>query len=237
MLNHLSFLCVGISDRARGPMKLLGDVALDEQALRHRADFFVTQGIDPATVVTAGLVHGTRIVSVDLEDQGEFIPATDGLITNTPGVVLSVTVADCAPLFVVDPVHRAIGLAHAGWRGTADKIFTALLNTMMTEFATDLSEVFVEIGPFLQGHHFEIQEDVAAQFKDIPGAVRVERGIRRLDLGAAFRFEAERLRVPVSQFVASDECTFCHPERYFSYRRDRPVQIEAMVAYLGIREE
>lgn len=237
MFAHLPFVRAGISNRADGPMKLLGEAALDESALRHRADFFATQDIDPRTIITAGLVHGTKIVTVNLEEAGEFISATDGLITNAPGVVLSVTVADCAPIFVIDPVHRAIGLAHAGWRGTADGIITALIRTMMAEFSTNPMEVLVEIGPHLQLHHFEIQADVAARFREIPGAIRAEGEKLLLDLSAAYRFELEGLRIPASQTVISEECTYCHSGRYFSYRRDRPTQVEAMIAYLEIRKE
>lgn len=237
MFSHLPFLRAGISHRKDGSMKLLGEQVLDAEPLRRRKDFFVAQEVNPDVVITAGLVHGTRIVSVDLEDRGRFIPHTDGLITNIPGLVLSITIADCAPVFVIDPAHRAIGLVHAGWRGTVDGIIVSLFESMVSEFSTNPAEVFVEIGPHLQCHHFDVQEDVAGRFKDVPGVIQREEGRMRLDLNEAFRTQLERLQIPQSRIHFSEECTFCDSERYFSYRRDRPSQVEAMVAYLEIHKE
>ena len=100
------------------------------------------------------------------EDRGNGItkprPYTDvdGMITNVPGLVLATFYADCVPLFFIDPVHRAVGLSHSGWRGTVGKIGKVTVEKMTEEFQTDPSELYAAIGPSICQDCYEVSEDV-----------------------------------------------------------------------------
>ncbi len=103
-------------------MKLTFDGVLDSEAVQNRKTFFQNLGMSIEHMVSAVLTHGTQIVTVTEEDRGRIILATDGLTTNQADVILTVTVADCVPIYFFDPKNKAIGLAHAGWRGTLQNI-------------------------------------------------------------------------------------------------------------------
>ena len=88
----------------------------------------------------------------------------DALVTDVPGLVLSVFVADCVPVAVVDPVRRAIGLAHSGWRGTAAGITEKMIRCMTAQYGSDPKDLVCAIGPSICRDCYEISEDVAEQF-------------------------------------------------------------------------
>ena len=90
----------------------------------------------------------------------------DGLITNEPNVVLATFYADCVPLYFVDPVHRAIGLSHSGWRGTVNRMGKETLIAMNREFGTEAHDVIAAIGPSICQDCYEISQDVAEHFVD-----------------------------------------------------------------------
>ena len=92
----------------------------------------------------------------------------DGLCTDDPRVTLVIYCADCVPLYFVDPVHRAVGLAHAGWRGTAAGMAKAMVERMALEFSTQPQELLVAIGPSIGKDCFEVDEPVAAEFSRLP---------------------------------------------------------------------
>ena len=88
------------------------------------------------------------------------------MITNVPGLVLATFYADCVPLFFIDPVHRAVGLSHSGWRGTVGKIGKVTVEKMTEEFQTDPSELYAAIGPSICQDCYEVSEDVIDQFRE-----------------------------------------------------------------------
>ena len=88
------------------------------------------------------------------------------MITNVPGLVLATFYADCVPLFFVDPVHKAIGLSHSGWRGTVGKIGKVTVEKMAEEFQTDPSELYAAIGPSICQDCYEVSEDVIKKFRE-----------------------------------------------------------------------
>ena len=110
-------------------------------------------GFDMNDIVTSDQTHTANVRLVTEEDRGNGItkprPYTDvdGMITNVPGLVLATFYADCVPLYFIDPVHRAIGLSHSGWRGTVAKIGAVTVRRMQEEFGSRPSEIYAAVGP------------------------------------------------------------------------------------------
>ncbi|MDP3947760.1 MAG: laccase domain-containing protein, partial [bacterium] len=117
-----SWMRYGLSEKNDGFMnvKTVNDPARDAVALENRRRFFEREGA-AGNIFIPYLVHGNEVRLVSDENWQE-MPRADGFVTKTPGVVLTITVADCFPLYFCDPVQKAIGLAHSGWRGTVRNI-------------------------------------------------------------------------------------------------------------------
>lgn len=121
-------------------------------------------------VVFTEQTHTTNVRVVTAEDGGKGLTRDrdytdiDGLVTNVKGVVLTTFFADCVPLFFVDPVHKAIGLSHSGWRGTVGKIGRHTLEVMGEQYGTKPEDVFVAIGPSICQSCYEVSENVAQRF-------------------------------------------------------------------------
>ena len=128
-------------------------------------------GTDPEHMVASRQTHTTNIHAVTEKDCGNGIGRAssyediDGLVTDVPGIALVTYYADCVPLYFVDPVHRAIGLAHSGWRGTVAKIGEVTVRRMQEEFGSDPSEIYGAVGPSICQDCYEVSEDVIEQFR------------------------------------------------------------------------
>jgi len=136
----------------------------------------------------------------------------DALITNTPGLAVSVRTADCYPIFLADPVTRAVAAVHAGWRGTASSVVGRALERMATEFGTRPSDVWAAIGPGIGECCYEVGDEVARKFG------RASAG--RIDLAAENRRQLIAAGVASYRIDSIEACTFCHADRFHSYRRD-----------------
>jgi polyphenol oxidase len=137
--------------------------ALDPAAVQASRRHFATElGLDPDTLTTIGAVHGNHVARVD--EPQDVVEDVDGLITNTPGIALFATYADCYPIVLWDPDHRAAGLAHAGWRGTEADIAAETVRAMAREFGSEPARMKAAVGPGICGRCYEVGEDVAARF-------------------------------------------------------------------------
>lgn len=221
----------GISCRADGEMNLRPPFG-DEQCLRNRKDFFIKQGISFENAVSAGLAHGSSIVTVDVKDRGKIISETDGLVTDNKDVFLTVTVGDCLPIYFFDESRAVIGLAHAGWRGVVKNIAGTMIEKMIAEFDSKPEAISVYIGPHLRKCHFEIKEDIISQFDDV--FVIREGGIIRVDLLSMAVEQLVSAGVKRDNVTFSDKCTYCDGQEYFSYRRDKPEKVQSMIAFIGL---
>jgi hypothetical protein len=143
------------------------------------------------------------------------------MVTDTTNVPISILVADCIPIFLVDPHNRAIGLAHAGWRGTVGGIVAETIRRMHECFNTDPGDILVWMGPGIDRCCFEVGPEVMAQFQesfpgwelywlDRSGNINLKEINRRIALVEGVRPE---------NIEISGDCTCCG-EGYFSYRRD-----------------
>ena len=127
-------------------------------------------GFDMDKIVMSNQTHTTNVKRVYMDDAGrgmhgkERFEDIDGLVTNEKGLVLATFYADCVPLYFVDPVNKAIGLSHSGWRGTVNRMGKVTLEKMAEEFGTNPSDVICAIGPSICMECYEVSKDVADEF-------------------------------------------------------------------------
>lgn len=226
-------LVFGFSDRTDGNMRLAS--VDDMRTKENREQYFHAEGIESTRVVAPVLVHGTHVRKVRSEDAGSIFGATDALITNEPNVYLTLTAADCLPVYMYDPVRRVIALVHAGWRGLAVGILTNVASIFTASYGSSADDLRVFIGAGICGKCYQVGPEVVEKFAEHPQALaKNEKGIL-LDLKRVARDELLSLGVLETNIETSADCTFENPERYYSFRRDRPAEPEAMVAVLGMR--
>lgn len=174
-------------------------------------------GIDDMTA--SHQTHTTNIRRMTEADRGKGIlrerdyQDVDGMVTDVPGLVLVTFYADCVPLYFVDPVHRAIGLAHSGWRGTAGRMGERMVEAMGRQFGSRPEDIRAAIGPSICRDCYEVSEDVAAQFTEMLGgdvAVPGEKaGKYQLDLWLANELILRQAGILPEHLEVTDICT-CH---------------------------
>ena len=178
-------------------------------------------GYAPEQLAVTRHVHGTDVwkVGEPLADGDEF----DGLVCDRAGPVLGAFAADCIPLLFVDPEARAIGAAHAGWRGTVNGI-AANVVARLVELGARADRLRVALGPSIGPCCFEVGPEVVAEFRaafgEVPGMVVAGPHKDHLDLRIATRTVLERAGVAPASIDDRPPCTRCESDRFFSYRRD-----------------
>ena len=172
-------------------------------------------------------------------DRGTRFMETDGLITNVPGLCLVTFYADCVPLYFVDPVHKAIGLSHSGWRGTVGKMGKVTAEKMKKTFGTDPKDLVAAIGPSICQDCYEVSGDVIEEFKKaFPEGLwdqlfyEKDSGKYQLDLWAANKAVLLEAGIPEEQIAVTNLCTHCNPDILFSHRAqgDRRGNLSALLA-------
>jgi len=174
--------------------------------------------------------HTTTVLRVGKKEAGIGVtkekPYTDvdGLITNESGVILSTFYADCVPLYFVDPVHKAIGLSHSGWRGTVGRMGQKTLNAMKENFGTNPADVYAAVGPSICQDCYEISEDVAEYFyQEFQGheeeiLINKGSGKYQLDLWKANEIVMLDAGILPEHMAVTNICTCCNAELLFSHR-------------------
>ncbi len=181
-------------------------------------------GISRRDVATAHQVHGNRVALVGPEDRGRVIPATDALITDTPGVALMLRFADCLPVLLYDPIRRAIGLAHAGWKGAIGGIAAKTASAMVEAYGSRPADIVAGLGPCIGPCCYqvgtEVIELVKASFGHWQELLRPQGdGSVHFDLrGASDRQLAE---LSVREVEVSQLCTACRTDEFFSHRAEK----------------
>lgn len=206
--------------------------------------FAKAAGIPFESMVMDAYEHGTTVLRVDRADCGrgylrEPLPACDGLVTNDPAVTLITGHADCMAFFFYDPVKRALGLCHAGWRGAKARIGHEVVRKMTESFGCDPADIRAGVGPSICPRCFEVGDDVAESFEaDFPACPL--RG-----KNAQGKATVDLWQVAVCQFLESGitpehielmgVCTF-EDERLFSHRRQKG-RTGGMAAYMRLLPE
>ena len=182
--------------------------------------------------------HTTNIRHVTGADRGKGIlrprdyADVDGMITDEPGIVLSTFYADCVPLLFVDPVKKAVGLSHSGWKGTAGCMGRKTVEAMQEAFGSRPEDILAGIGPSICRDCYEVSKDVAEVFQalfaeDIMRKTGVgireileEKGNKKYQLDLWKANEAICLSAGISpeHISVTDVCTCCNPTYLFSHR-------------------
>jgi len=215
-----------------------------DRVLANRARFSQVLGMDLSHWITAEQVHGCHVAVVGREQRGlgafsqdTAISRTDGLVTRDEGVWLVCHYADCVPLVFWDMRGRAVGVAHAGWRGTLASIGLATVEVMARHLGSEPKDLYVLIGPAIGVCCYSVGEDVAAVFRErFDGEFLCQYGDRvHLDLRAVNRELLIKGGIPPDQILVSRLCTACQPDLCFSHRRDKS-PTGRMVGIVGLRE-
>ncbi|CAN0171139.1 unnamed protein product [Lampetra planeri] len=191
---------------------------------------------------TPKVCHSTAVWVLGTEEPAEY----DGLLTARPGVTLGAPGADCIPLLLADPVRGACGAVHSGWRGTVGGIGGVAVRAMVTELGCSPRDLRVVLGPSIGPCCFQVGPEVAAQFSAIDATClhHLADGTTNADLRKATRILLERSGVlpehiddgtlPGQRDVIVTLCTSCHPELFFSYRRDGS-EFGTMLGFIALR--
>lgn len=145
----------------------------------------------------------------------------DAVITKEKGILIGVQVADCVPVILCDKRKYIIGTVHAGWRGTADGILKKTINAMTERFQSMPEDIVVAIGPSIRWCCYHVGYDVLESvFRTTGiGEYHMQKGETYcLDLATANKYQAISMGISQKNIWMSDECTFCYPERFYSYR-------------------
>lgn len=187
--------------------------------------------------------HTTNVAVVREEDRGKRFMETDGMVTNVPGICLVTFYADCVPLYFVDPVHRAIGLSHSGWRGTVGRMGQVTLEKMKEVYGTRPEDVYAAIGPSICQDCYEVSGDVIEEFqKSFSKSVwpqlfyKKENGKYQLNLWKANQLVLTEAGVAEQKIAVTNLCTHCNPEILFSHR-STGVKRGNLSALLAIKRE
>lgn len=203
-------------------------------------------GIEPDNLVIVNGNHGVAVQHVGQHHRGDGLAraytdqdaAFDGMITDAKQTALVTIHADCTPVFAYDPAHEAIGLCHAGWRGTVNGMIDTLIVQMQQAFHTDPSALLMAIGPNIGACCFEVDVDVAQAFErafDQAGCVRAARkpGKYHVHLAHAAAYQMFSRGVAPDHVTMAHLCTCCNETLFHSYRRDGK-QGGAMASFLQL---
>jgi polyphenol oxidase len=162
--------------------------------------------------------HTDRVLILKSGQEPE---VADAVVTNREDVLLGVQVADCVPIVLFDEKKRVISAVHAGWRGTATQILKKTIHTMVEHFRSSPDNIILAVGPSIKGCCYEVDSDVNDAVCTSTGAG--EYSSRKnskffIDLASANILQALSLGVKEDNIWVSEECTFCNPDKFHSYR-------------------
>lgn len=217
-----------MSERGDGSMKLFADANLN---LENRKRFFEKIGISKSRIISAEIIHGTKVEIVS-NTSPELVLGADGLITKDRNVFLSATVADCIPVYFHEPQEKIVAVIHCGWRGIVGGIIENVIEKIL-EIQGKAENLRVALGPGIDRCHFEIKKDVLDDF-----ASHLEFIIRKddkifVDLKGIIKKQLLAKGVDLKNLENNNDCTV-EKNTYFSFRRDKPKLTEAMIAVIGL---
>ena len=238
----------GVSEGIYSSMNLSFTRGDKEEAVRENYNrISAALGFSPEDIVPSDQTHTANVRVITAEDRGNGItkprPYTDvdGMITNVPGLVLATFYADCVPLYFADPVHKAVGLSHSGWRGTAAGIGAVTVKELQKHYGTRPEDIYAAIGPSICQDCYEVSEDVILEFqktfsrelwKDI--FYRKENGKYQLNLWEANRQILLGAGILPEHISMPNLCTCCNPEFLYSHRASQGKRGN-LGAFLGIK--
>jgi len=201
-------------------------------------------GCELKDMVVSHQTHTTNIRRVTAEDKGKGVVLPrdyddiDGLITNEKNIALVTYFADCVPIYLVDPVQGAIGLAHSGWRGTVGQMGACMVKAMQEAFGSSPQDLVAAIGPSICQECYEVSTEVALKFEKLLQDINADlylseiidfsnasvikpgrqEGKYQLDLWLANVLILRNAGIPAQQIEVTDICTCHNPDYLFSHR-------------------
>lgn len=206
---------------------------------RNRARAASIVGAAPAWLTFGRQVHDARVVVVGNAQRGDVFDGTDALVTNAALVPLVILTADCAAIFFFDPVHRAVGIAHAGWRGTVAGIAARTVEAMQSAFGSNPGDLIAGIGPSIGPCCYEVGSElidaVAAAFPDHAEELLIEPDMasagsfrasvnedkKHFDLWRANEIVLRDAGVAEARIDTSRLCTACRTDLFYSHRAEK----------------
>ena len=205
-------MAAGLTGRSGGSSALLDAVRISE-------------------AVSAEQVHGGSVALVGSRRLQGPVAGADALLTDLPGMALLIRTADCLPVFFADPARRAVGLAHAGWRGLAAGLLSRVVAGLRRGCGVRPGALTAALGPGIRACCYEVGQEFEARFGPY---VQAEGGRRTCDLAGAAREQLMRCGVPPDRIIDSGVCTACDTRRWFSLRREGP-ETGRLVSMIAIR--
>lgn len=251
LVNHgFSTRLGGVSKNHLGTMNLSftrGDD--DENVFENYRRITNAMELDYEKLVLSHQTHTTNILVVTKEDMGKGLTREkeytdiDGFITNERGITLVTFYADCVPLLFVDPVNKAIGASHSGWRGTVNKMGKVTVDRMHQEYGTNPQDIIAAIGPSICMDCYEVSEEVIEEFarnfsqtimEDI--CYKKENGKYQLDLWKANKYVLLEAGIKEENIAVTNICTCCNSNLLFSHRASHGLRGN-MAALIGLKKD
>jgi YfiH family protein len=215
----------GISPHPWASLNLGGTVGDDlERVSRNRQLALAAQDRVPVSVYDVWQVHGINVAIADAP-RSQDVPhqQADSILTDKPGITLMMRFADCVPVLLHDPIHKVIGIAHAGWLGTVRGIARVAVEAMRVHFGSKPGDILAAIGPSIGPDHYEVGQDVVMQVRQAFGQsahslLEVHAGAFHFNLWMANRLTLEQ--AGVRQIELANLCTACHTEDWYSHRAE-----------------
>ena len=216
----------GYSQAPFDTLNLGSSVGDDPQAIKKNYEqVYQVTHITPEQTVSCHLIHSADVLTINQANQQRLMGKADGLITGTPNIYLSMRFGDCTPLIFFDPVRGAVGLTHAGWRGTMQDMAGATVRMMVKQFDCRPGDMIAVIGPAIGPCCYEVGSEVIAaaaeSFEDSASLFTRRNG--KANHAHFNLWEANRRQLAaagVQQIIQSELCTACRTDQFFSHRAE-----------------
>lgn len=209
----------------------LNGVVENDIVLNNRKFLAEQMGFQPNSYVFASQIHDKKVAIVHDDDKGKgafertsYLCDIDAMVTNRKGICLVTQAADCVPILFYDPVRKAIGVAHAGWKGTVAKIPAEVVKTMVAEFGSNSKDILVGIGPSIGSCCYEVGNEVVELVKESFGnaeelILNNDKFFKPVfDLWKANKNSLIDAGVSEKNIEIASLCTKCHNNFFFSAR-------------------
>lgn len=178
-------------------------------------------------IVCGSQIHGDEVYIVSSDDRGRgwlkpesAIKNVDAFVTNKKNLLLTVFLADCAGVLLYDPVRKAVGAVHSGWRGTKKKIVNKTLRIMQEMYGSKPTDIKAFLSPCIRSCCYVVKDDVKNAFADYAFAVDTVEGGYSLDLPSIIVVDMLKAGVLERNIELSHLCTSCSNDLLFSYRKE-----------------
>ncbi len=187
--------------------------------------------LSPRQLLTVKQVHGDDILLIDESnpDLSHFLSVeVDAIITDQPDIMIGILTADCFPVILWERSGTVAAVIHAGWRGAANGLIGKVVTTLTRQFNCSADDLFAAIGPGIGDHSYEVDRPVRDAFRKGTGfwdeiSTETRLGHWQLNLALSCRLQLEKMGIKGEHIDVAKECTCCHPELFFSHRRDNGV--------------